>query len=59
MNWWAFFEREYGSPVGRLDVYDREWELPAPPDEASQGLLLQGPQLCLCRYDGLGLLGLA
>mmetsp|Transcript_113232 Transcript_113232/g.366162 ORF Transcript_113232/g.366162 Transcript_113232/m.366162 type:complete len:144 (-) Transcript_113232:407-838(-) len=31
MSWWAFFELEYGVPVGRLDVYDREWELPPPP----------------------------
>jgi len=31
MSWWAFFEQEYGCPVGRLSVYDREWELPEPP----------------------------
>jgi tetratricopeptide (TPR) repeat protein len=31
MSWWAFFEQEYGSPVGRLSVYENEWELPAPP----------------------------
>mmetsp|Transcript_20608 Transcript_20608/g.42765 ORF Transcript_20608/g.42765 Transcript_20608/m.42765 type:complete len:415 (+) Transcript_20608:50-1294(+) len=31
MSWWAFFEQEYGSPVGRLDAYDNEWMLPAPP----------------------------
>mmetsp|Transcript_29382 Transcript_29382/g.63727 ORF Transcript_29382/g.63727 Transcript_29382/m.63727 type:complete len:394 (-) Transcript_29382:591-1772(-) len=31
MSWWAFFEQEYGEPVGRLEVYDREWELPPPP----------------------------
>jgi len=31
MSWWAFFEQEYGSPVGRLDVYEKEWTLPAPP----------------------------
>lgn len=31
MSWWAFFEQEYGSPVGRLDVYEKEWDLAAPP----------------------------
>jgi len=33
MSWWAFFEKEYGAPVGRLDVYDKEWTLPPPPAE--------------------------
>lgn len=32
MSWWAFYEKEYGSPVGRLDLYDKEWELPTPPE---------------------------
>jgi len=31
MSWWAFFEQEYGSPVGRLDAYEQEWTLAAPP----------------------------
>jgi len=31
MSWWAFYEQEYGSPVGRLEVYEREWELPVSP----------------------------
>uniref|UniRef100_A0A7S2MZA0 Cytochrome b5 heme-binding domain-containing protein n=1 Tax=Alexandrium andersonii TaxID=327968 RepID=A0A7S2MZA0_9DINO len=31
MSWWAFYEQEYGSPVGRLDVYDKEWVLDSPP----------------------------
>eukprot|EP00932_Pfiesteria_piscicida_P000378 SRR837773.10369.p2 GENE.SRR837773.10369~~SRR837773.10369.p2 ORF type:complete len:397 (+),score=127.26 SRR837773.10369:87-1193(+) len=31
MSWWAFFESEYGAPVGRLDVYDKEWDLAPPP----------------------------
>merc|ERR1719499_614146 len=31
MSWWAFFEQEYGEPVGRLDAYAQEWSLPAPP----------------------------
>lgn len=30
-SWWAFFANEYGEPVGRLNVYDREWLLPVPP----------------------------
>lgn len=32
MSWWAFFEKEYGSPVGRLDIYEKEWTLPPPPE---------------------------
>jgi len=31
MSWWAFFEKEYGVPVGRLDMYNKEWGLPPPP----------------------------
>jgi len=31
MSWWAFYEQEYGSPVGRLDVYENEWTLVPPP----------------------------
>mmetsp|Transcript_85004 Transcript_85004/g.243956 ORF Transcript_85004/g.243956 Transcript_85004/m.243956 type:complete len:518 (+) Transcript_85004:234-1787(+) len=31
MSWWAFYENEYGEPVGRLDIYQKEWELPPPP----------------------------
>jgi len=31
MSWWAFFEQEYGSPVGRLDAYEKEWTLAPPP----------------------------
>jgi len=31
MSWWAFFEQEYGCPVGRLSAYEAEWQLPAPP----------------------------
>merc|ERR550525_131741 len=31
MSWWCFFEKEYGAPVGRLDVYQEEWRLAAPP----------------------------
>jgi len=31
ISWWAFFEKEYGEPVGRLEVYNKEWELPEPP----------------------------
>uniref|UniRef100_A0A7S1AMU8 Cytochrome b5 heme-binding domain-containing protein n=1 Tax=Noctiluca scintillans TaxID=2966 RepID=A0A7S1AMU8_NOCSC len=30
-SWLAFYELEYGNPVGRLLKYDREHELPAPP----------------------------
>lgn len=31
MSWWAFYEKEYGKPVGRNTGYDKEWGLPAPP----------------------------
>ncbi|CAJ1383285.1 unnamed protein product [Effrenium voratum] len=31
MSWWAFYEKEYGQPVGRNTAYDKEWGLPAPP----------------------------
>jgi len=31
MSWWAFYEQEYGSPVGRLSSYEKEWELETPP----------------------------
>eukprot|EP00927_Polykrikos_kofoidii_P056444 TRINITY_DN50558_c0_g1_i1.p1 TRINITY_DN50558_c0_g1~~TRINITY_DN50558_c0_g1_i1.p1 ORF type:complete len:409 (+),score=106.99 TRINITY_DN50558_c0_g1_i1:143-1369(+) len=29
--WIGFYEKEYGQPVGRLEVFDRERHLPAPP----------------------------
>eukprot|EP00931_Biecheleriopsis_adriatica_P046921 TRINITY_DN27005_c0_g1_i1.p1 TRINITY_DN27005_c0_g1~~TRINITY_DN27005_c0_g1_i1.p1 ORF type:complete len:540 (-),score=98.40 TRINITY_DN27005_c0_g1_i1:145-1764(-) len=32
MSWWAFYEKEYGSPVGRNTAYDNEWSLPEPPN---------------------------
>jgi len=32
MSWWCFYEKEYGDPVGRLDVYEEEWKLPQPPE---------------------------
>jgi len=31
MSWWAFYEKEYGKPVGRNTGYDKEWGLAAPP----------------------------
>ncbi|CAE7319040.1 unnamed protein product, partial [Symbiodinium necroappetens] len=34
MSWWAFYEKEYGKPVGRNTAYDKEWGLPAPPHMA-------------------------
>jgi hypothetical protein len=34
MSWWCFYEKEYGAPVGRLDLYDEEWKLPQPPEIA-------------------------
>merc|ERR1719401_1800022 len=34
MSWWCFYEKEYGEPVGRLDVYNEEWKLPQPPEVA-------------------------
>lgn len=33
LSWWAFYEKEYGQPVGRLDVYQTEWTLPPPPED--------------------------
>eukprot|EP00929_Paragymnodinium_shiwhaense_P010992 TRINITY_DN11617_c0_g1_i1.p1 TRINITY_DN11617_c0_g1~~TRINITY_DN11617_c0_g1_i1.p1 ORF type:complete len:447 (-),score=145.57 TRINITY_DN11617_c0_g1_i1:565-1827(-) len=30
-SWLGFYEREYGDPVGRLEVYDNERNLPPPP----------------------------
>jgi len=35
-SWWAFYESEYGPPVGKLDVYEKEWKLPAPPWEGDE-----------------------
>eukprot|EP00427_Karlodinium_veneficum_P044376 CAMPEP_0169270782 /NCGR_PEP_ID=MMETSP1016-20121227/49334_1 /TAXON_ID=342587 /ORGANISM="Karlodinium micrum, Strain CCMP2283" /LENGTH=81 /DNA_ID=CAMNT_0009356217 /DNA_START=21 /DNA_END=266 /DNA_ORIENTATION=+ len=32
ISWWCFYEKEYGAPVGRLDIYNEEWKLPAPPE---------------------------
>lgn len=32
MSWWAFYEKEYGAPVGRNSAYDKEWSLPEPPN---------------------------
>lgn len=32
MSWWCFYEKEYGAPVGRLDLYNEEWKLPEPPE---------------------------
>eukprot|EP00930_Biecheleria_cincta_P035895 TRINITY_DN24651_c0_g1_i1.p1 TRINITY_DN24651_c0_g1~~TRINITY_DN24651_c0_g1_i1.p1 ORF type:complete len:563 (-),score=132.72 TRINITY_DN24651_c0_g1_i1:314-2002(-) len=32
MSWWAFYEKEYGKPVGRHTGYDKEWGLPPPPN---------------------------
>lgn len=32
MSWWAFYEKEYGQPVGRHTGYDKEWGLPPPPN---------------------------
>jgi len=32
MSWWAFYEKEYGQPVGRNIGYDKEWGLPPPPN---------------------------
>ncbi|CAK9017952.1 Neuferricin homolog (Cytochrome b5 domain-containing protein 2 homolog) [Durusdinium trenchii] len=34
MSWWAFYEKEYGKPVGRNTSYDKEWGLPPPPNIA-------------------------
>ncbi|CAE7567486.1 unnamed protein product [Symbiodinium natans] len=34
MSWWAFYEKEYGKPIGRNTAYDKEWGLPAPPHMA-------------------------
>lgn len=33
MSWWAFYEKEYGKPVGRNTGYDKEWGLPPPPNK--------------------------
>jgi len=32
MSWWAFYWKEYGDPVGRLENYEKEWTLPTPPE---------------------------
>lgn len=32
ISWWCFYDKEYGAPVGRLDVYEEEWKLPTPPE---------------------------
>eukprot|EP00927_Polykrikos_kofoidii_P032595 TRINITY_DN27716_c0_g1_i1.p1 TRINITY_DN27716_c0_g1~~TRINITY_DN27716_c0_g1_i1.p1 ORF type:complete len:606 (+),score=115.75 TRINITY_DN27716_c0_g1_i1:126-1943(+) len=32
MSWWAFYQREYGDPVGRLKPYEEEHLLPPVPD---------------------------
>jgi len=31
-SWIGFYEKEYGQPIGRLEVFDRERHLPAPPN---------------------------
>jgi len=33
-SWIGFYEKEYGMPVGRLEVYEEERNLPAPPADA-------------------------
>lgn len=35
-GWLAFYEKEYGNPVGRLDVWSSERYLPPPPKEHMQ-----------------------
>lgn len=35
-SWLAFYEVEYGEPIGHLDVFDKEPELPAPPTGEEQ-----------------------
>lgn len=32
-SWLGFYEKEYGAPIGRLDIWDNERNLPAPPSE--------------------------
>jgi len=32
MSWWAFYEKEYGQPVGRNESYNKEWGLGPPPN---------------------------
>jgi len=37
ISWWCFYEKEYGSPVGRLEAYNKEWGLPPPPADQLEG----------------------
>eukprot|EP00931_Biecheleriopsis_adriatica_P078090 TRINITY_DN5155_c1_g6_i1.p1 TRINITY_DN5155_c1_g6~~TRINITY_DN5155_c1_g6_i1.p1 ORF type:complete len:444 (-),score=118.01 TRINITY_DN5155_c1_g6_i1:62-1393(-) len=36
MSWWAFYEKEYGKPVGRNTGFDKEWGLSPPPNVGDQ-----------------------